>query len=89
MDSDERDPSRYFMVFETGDNSTVAEGEAEPDDLFYSRAESFGDDYVVWFETDTGFSIRTRAATRPMTTTTTTPTTRWCRVPASATSSTA
>ena len=49
-DSDLRDPSRYFMVFETGDNSTVEEGEAEPLDLFYSRAINFGDDYVVWAE---------------------------------------
>ncbi len=55
-DSDLRDPSRYFMVFEIGDNSTVEEGEAEPLDLFYSRAESFGDDYVVWTETDTEFA---------------------------------
>ena len=53
LDSDLRDPSRYFMVFETGDNTTVEVGEAEPEDLFYSRAESFGDDYVVWAETDT------------------------------------
>ncbi|NNJ94052.1 MAG: hypothetical protein HKP57_04850, partial [Halobacteria archaeon] len=52
-DSDLRNPSRYFMVFETGDNTTVAVGEAEPLDLFYGRAESFGDDYVVWTETDT------------------------------------
>lgn len=52
-DSDLRDPSRYFMVYETGDNTTVQAGEAEPLDLFYSRAESFGDDYVVWTETDT------------------------------------
>jgi hypothetical protein len=52
-DSDLRDPSRYFMVFETGDNRTVEVGEAEPLDLFYGRAESFGDDYVVWTETDT------------------------------------
>ena len=51
-DSDLRDVSRYFMVFETGDNSTVEVGEAEPLDLFYARAESFGDDYVVWAETD-------------------------------------
>jgi hypothetical protein len=51
-DSDLRDPSRYFMVFETGDNSTVDVGEAEPLDLLYGRAESFGDDYVVWAETD-------------------------------------
>ena len=42
------------MVFETGDNTTVEVGEAEPLDLFYSRAESFGDNYVVWTETDTG-----------------------------------
>lgn len=47
-DSDLRDPSRYFMVFETGDNSTVEAGEAEPLDLFYGRAINFGDDYVVW-----------------------------------------
>ena len=53
FDSDERDPSRYFMVYETGDNTTVEAGEAEPLDLFYGRAESFGDDYVVWAETDT------------------------------------
>jgi hypothetical protein len=53
-DSDQRNPSRYFMVYETGDNSTVQVGEAEPEDLFYGRAESFGDDYVVWTETDTG-----------------------------------
>jgi hypothetical protein len=52
-DSDLRNSSRYFMVYETGDNSTVEEGEAEPLDLFYARAESFGDDYVVWAETDT------------------------------------
>jgi hypothetical protein len=53
MDTDLRDPSRYFMVFETGDNTTVVVGEAEPLDLFYGRAESFGDDYTVWTETDT------------------------------------
>ena len=47
-DSDLRDPSRFFIVYETGDNSTVEEGEAEPMDLFYSRAIDFGDNYVVW-----------------------------------------
>ena len=52
-DSDARDASRYFIVFETGDNSTVEEGEADPLDLFYARAESFGDDYTFWAETDT------------------------------------
>lgn len=54
-DADLRNPSRYFMVYETGDNTTVTEGEAEPEDLFYSRAVNFGDDYVVWAEeTDLG-----------------------------------
>ncbi len=52
-DSDLRDPSRYFMVYETGDNTTTVVGEAEPLGLYYSRAEGFGDNYVVWTETDT------------------------------------
>jgi hypothetical protein len=47
-DADTRDPSRYFMVYETGDNTTVQAGEAEPLNLFYSRAINFGDQYVVW-----------------------------------------
>jgi hypothetical protein len=47
-DEDERDPSRYFIVYETGDNTTTSEGKPEPDDLFYSRAVNFGDDYLVW-----------------------------------------
>ena len=55
QDTDLRNASRYFIVYETGDNNTVVDGEAEPDDLFYSRAEGFGDDYVVWTETDTGY----------------------------------
>ena len=45
---DVRDPSRFFIVYETGDNTTAAEGEPEPLDLFYSRAINFGDQYVVW-----------------------------------------
>jgi hypothetical protein len=49
---DVRDPSRYFVVYETGDNTTTAYGEPEPDDLFYSRAVNFGDDYQVWAEED-------------------------------------
>lgn len=50
---DERDPSKFFMVYETGDNTTVAEGEAEPLDLFYSRATNWGDDYdLVEYEKD-------------------------------------
>ena len=47
---DVRNPSRFFVVYETGDNTTAAEGEPEPMDLFYSRAINFGDDYVVWWE---------------------------------------
>jgi hypothetical protein len=41
----ERDPSKYFLVFETGDNTTAAEGEPTPMDLFYSRATVYGDFY--------------------------------------------
>lgn len=55
-DEDVRDPSRYFIVYETGDNTTTAEGEPEPLDLFYSRAVNFGDDYAVWAE-ETDLSV--------------------------------
>ncbi len=41
-------PSRYFVVFEDGDNTTVAEGEAEPLNLGYGRGEMFGDHFTVW-----------------------------------------
>jgi hypothetical protein len=44
-DFDEFNPSRFFVVFEIGDNTTVAEGEAEPLDMSYSRAVNFGDYY--------------------------------------------
>jgi hypothetical protein len=54
--TDIRDPSRYFVVYETGDNTTVSEGEAEPLNLDYGRAEVFGDHFTVWTEIDTGFS---------------------------------
>jgi hypothetical protein len=52
--TDIREPSRYFIVYETGDNTTVAVGEAEPLNLDYGRAEMFGDHFTVWAETDTG-----------------------------------
>lgn len=42
---DERDPSKFFIVYETGDNTTVITGEATPLDLFYSRATNWGDFY--------------------------------------------
>lgn len=45
--TDLRDPSKFFSVFETGDNTTVEFGEAEPLDLFYSRAFNWGDDYEL------------------------------------------
>jgi hypothetical protein len=51
--TDVRNPSRYFIVYETGDNTTVAVGEAEPLNLDYGRAEFFGDHFTVWAETDT------------------------------------
>ncbi len=53
---DVRDPSRYFIVYETGDNTTTEFGEPEPLDLFYSRAVNFGDDYQVWAE-ETDLSV--------------------------------
>jgi len=40
-----RDASKYFIVYETGDNTTAAEGEPTPLDLFYSRATIYGDVY--------------------------------------------
>jgi len=46
-------PSRYFVVFEDGDNTTVSEGEAEPLNLGYGRGEMFCDNFTVWAETDT------------------------------------
>lgn len=53
--TDIRDPSRNFVVFEDGDNTTVSEGEAEPLNLAYGRAEVWGDHFTVWAEVDTGF----------------------------------
>lgn len=46
-DSDIFNPSRFFVVYETGDNETTAEGEAEALDLYYGRAVNFGDYYQV------------------------------------------
>ena len=47
-EDDVRDPSRFFMVYETGLTSAYDAGEATPLDLFYSRAIDWGDDYLVW-----------------------------------------
>lgn len=53
---DVRNPSRFFVVYETGDNTTTEFGEPEPLDLNYSRAVNFGDDYQVWAE-ETDLSV--------------------------------
>jgi hypothetical protein len=45
---DTRDPSRFFMIYETGHSSAYDAGEAPPLDLFYSRAVNWGDHYLVW-----------------------------------------
>ncbi|MEJ2308296.1 MAG: choice-of-anchor O protein [Gammaproteobacteria bacterium] len=50
--TDLRRPDRNFVVFESGDNTTVAVGEAEPLNLDYGRAIMFGDHFVVWAEED-------------------------------------
>ena len=42
-----RDPSKFFMIYETGDNTTVAEGEAVPLNLYYSRGTVYGDAWEV------------------------------------------
>jgi hypothetical protein len=47
-DDDVRDPSRFFMAYETGHSSAYDAGEAPPLDLFYSRAVAWGDHYLVW-----------------------------------------
>ncbi|MBA1148527.1 hypothetical protein H0Z60_15870 [Ectothiorhodospiraceae bacterium WFHF3C12] len=46
-DSDVFNPSRFFVVYETGDNTTSDEGEAEALELYYGRAINFGDHYQV------------------------------------------
>ncbi len=43
------DPSKYYLVYETGDNTTVDVGEAVPLDLFYSRATVYGD-FLEWYD---------------------------------------
>ena len=46
-DDDIRDPSRFAIVYETGDNATVAlGGEATPLDLFYAQGVVYGDFYT-------------------------------------------
>ncbi len=60
-DDDIRDPSRFAIVCETGDNATVAlGGEATPLDLFYAQAVYYGDYYTGFLhplDTNTASSI--------------------------------
>jgi hypothetical protein len=53
---DERNPSKFFIIYETGDNTTVVDGEATPLNLYYSRALNFGDTYyeVEYYNQQTG-----------------------------------
>jgi hypothetical protein len=53
----ERDSSKFFMIYETGDNTTVDVGEAVPLDLYYSRATVYGDIWELdplWYDEETG-----------------------------------
>jgi hypothetical protein len=46
-DDDTRDPSRFAIVYETGDNATVILGaEATPLDLFFAQGVHYGDNYT-------------------------------------------
>lgn len=63
-DDDTRDPSRYAMVYETGDNATVIlGGEATPLNLYYSQAVNWGDNYTgfphLWNTTEEGTLLET------------------------------
>jgi len=49
----DRDRSKFFVVYETGDNTTAAEGEPTPLDLFYSQATQYGDLYE-WYDVADG-----------------------------------
>jgi len=51
---DEEDPSKFFVTFEVGDNTTVIDGEATPMDMYYSRAFNFGDEYELVLDEETG-----------------------------------
>lgn len=59
-DSDVFNPSRFMVVFEAGDNTTVAAGgEAEALDLWYGRAVNFGDHYQVTSDERTLLGLNT------------------------------
>jgi hypothetical protein len=53
-EQDVRDPSKFFIVYETGDNASVAlGGEAHPLDLTYAQASVWGDLYTGYVKTTT------------------------------------
>jgi hypothetical protein len=50
-----RASDKFFMIYETGDNTTVTEGEAVPLNLYYSRATVYGDEWELdpnWYTVD-------------------------------------
>jgi hypothetical protein len=54
---DNRVSDKFFMIYETGDNTTVTEGEAVPLNLYYSRATVYGDVWELdpdWYDETTG-----------------------------------
>jgi hypothetical protein len=66
-DDDTRDPSRFAMVYETGDNATVIlGGEATPLDLFYAQAMVYGDYYTGFSNTVLGSSLLKTVGSTPL-----------------------
>lgn len=63
-DDDTRDPSRFSMVYETGDNATVIlGGEATPLDLYHAQAVNWGDNYTGFAHAWNGVVESTLGAT--------------------------
>ncbi|MBU8869701.1 MAG: hypothetical protein KOO60_02390 [Gemmatimonadales bacterium] len=54
---DTRDPSKFFITFEVGDNTTVEFGEALPMNMYYSRATNYGDDFEMVWEDETAIGV--------------------------------
>ncbi len=63
-----RDPSKFFMIYETGDNTTSDVGEATPLNLYYSRATVYGDVWELdpdWYDEETGELLDYRDGSQP------------------------
>jgi hypothetical protein len=59
---DTRNPSKYFIAYDDGDNTTVAGGaEAEPVNMYYTQAYNWGDEYTG---TDLYFPLTGATVTR-------------------------